>query len=200
MRNKLILTVAAVAAFTACSTAVKAIQIDGVVNVVGNVVFTPNNGLLSTATASSSWVNSYVFNQASGDFFTTFGLTFPSPITMNATPWTFNPSGGKFHLIGLAGNTIWYNLQTAVITEQDNAALVIQTTGLITAPGFDTTPGIFNFTSQGPATPGVNGFEYTWSGALGSVNRFQVPDGGTTALLFGSVLLVIGFLRNKLAA
>lgn len=202
MRNKLILTVAAVAAFTACSTAVKAVQIDGIVNLVGTVEYTPNNGQLSTATAATLWVNDYVFNQASGDFWTTFALDFPTPVTMAATPWVFNPSTGKFHLIGLGGN-VWYNLANATITTQDNAILGIQTTGTILAPGFDPTPGIFNFTSQGPATPNPSGngtWDYTWSGALGSVNRFQVPDGGTTALMLGSVFLVIGLLRNKLGA
>ncbi len=109
-----------------------------------------------------------------------------------AEPWVFDPSTPYSPLWTVTdnGTTFTFNLTSSFIALQNSSFLSISGTGVITGTGFDDTPGVWNFSSQGPGAEG----KFSWSASTGN----QVPDGGTTLVLLGASLLGLHGIRRKL--
>ena len=145
---------------------------------VGNVTVNP---LL--AVGVQSWLFPKV-DTRSGSF-----ISVPNGQSVTfSQPWIFNPSSPMTPLWTIVGfGNFTFNLASSVTKLQDNDFLLIEGTGTLTGDNFDDTPGIWFFTTQGPATES----KFSWSSSTTAV-----PEGSTAALLAGAMLTVC-FLRRR---
>jgi hypothetical protein len=65
--------------------------------------------------------------------------------------------------------------------------------GTVHATGFDDTPALFSFTVNNP--DGLTHLTYSFANATVTV---PTPDGGTTVMLLGAALSVLGIARRFL--
>jgi hypothetical protein len=72
--------------------------------------------------------------------------------------------------------------------------LSLRGTGTASITGFDDTPGVWILTFN----TADNGVTFSFSGSSAAVPG--VPDGGTTLILFGVAMSVLGLIRRKLVA
>jgi hypothetical protein len=139
---------------------------------------------INLAAGVQTWGNSSV-NGATGSFTPIDVGTAP---TM-AAPWIFNPSTPLAGLWTVTdnGSTFTFNLTSSVVVFQSPLFLSVAGSGMVTSPGYDPTPGTWNFSTQEPDIGG----KFTWSASS------EVPDGGTTMALFGFSLLGLYGARRK---
>jgi hypothetical protein len=195
MRNKLILTAAAVAAFVAFSVSVSAIPINGVITFGGLTTLSPNNADISTATKIGTWQTANA-NGGSGDYSFASGQ-----VAFMSAGWTFNSGAVPFMWVVIdgIGNTWWFDQTSAVIAGQNATFLNVAAVGTLHVAGGptvrDPVAGVFNFTTQIPPS----GDGWSWSASSGSLNNFQSPDNGATLLLFGSVFLGMALFHKRFA-
>lgn len=192
---------AAVVAAIALSSAAQAafIPVTGLINmgtdgtVTGSgVVYQDSAGNTTTSIAAATGVKSWVapvVTSTSGAF---TSITNGTAVTF-ATPWIFDPSSAYTPLWTVGNFT--FDLSSSVFSKPvigGKTFLVVAGTGIInnTVDGYDSTPGTWEFSSQGSAAGGV----FSWSSTTEAV-----PDGGTTIALLGFSLLGLHGVRRKFA-
>ncbi|MDB6135033.1 MAG: 2-deoxy-D-gluconate-3-dehydrogenase [Verrucomicrobiales bacterium] len=125
-----------------------------------------------------------------------------SVVTMNATPWIFDPST-PYTPFWTVGN-FSFSLSGSAITTQAPGALVVTGTGVVTAldNSFEPTAGTWYFSSVGVGTDPDNNSDtpelFSFAANTTSVAAPSVPDGGTTVALLGVSLLGLHGVRRKL--
>lgn len=184
----------------ASSVSTLAVSIDGVINFTGTITVVPNASNLGSSTGVNTWLTVQTPTGAG-----TYNFANGSQTDTMAAGWTW-AGGSVFHMwkvvdgVGGGNTGTWYfNQSSSSVTFQDNSTVVVHAVGTLTGPGYDPTPGIFNFLTQTPASLDGQNWVYTFSASAGSENRFTTPDGGTTVLLLGSAFVGLGLLRKKLA-
>lgn len=143
---------------------------------------------LATATTVNTW-NSALVLQSSGDFST---VTPGTGATMG-TPWIFNsgtpgspmPGPPKPGLWAVGGFT--FDLSSSVVVVQNVNFLNVTGPGTINGIGFDSTPGIWTFTSSNSNGDNSSTFSF-------QANTSAVPEAGTSCLL-ATGALVLGAAR-----
>jgi VPDSG-CTERM motif len=163
----------------------QAVQIQGNILLVGRVTF---DQPLATATTVTNWFDVFGNPGMSSVLATTGDFSIPllTSATM-ATPWVFNPATPTPSLWSVGGFT--FDLLSATIVTQLPHFLNIEATGIIHGPGFDDTPGTFQF-----AVTGV-GIRFGFAALTQAV-----PDGGAAVALLGLALIGVEGLRRKLGA
>jgi VPDSG-CTERM motif len=161
----------------------QAVQIQGNILLVGRVTF---DQPLATATTVTNWFDVFGNPGMSSVLATTGDFSIPllTSATM-ATPWVFNPATPTPSLWSVGGFT--FDLLSATIVTQLPHFLNIEATGIIHGPGFDDTPGTFQF-----AVTGV-GIRFGFAALTQAV-----PDGGAAVALLGLALIGIEAVRRKL--
>jgi hypothetical protein len=167
------------------TSAALALPITGSVTFAGGA--TLDTGDVNTATAVSSWHNTFVLSTSG--VFTAEGLGFPTPVTI-AAPWSLNYAGPTIADFWVAGD-FSFNLDSSWIVQQSgNGFLTVAGSGWINGPaGYDATAGSWSFTTQSPA-----GDRGVFSFSAGSAS---VPDGGTTAVLLGIALVGMSIIARR---
>jgi hypothetical protein len=170
-RTLTLLAVAIVSAFFGGQAAAQS-PITGDITFVGGVSLDTNT--VNTATTVTAW-----HGLAAGDrpqvqsrdgTFATAGVN-PGDGTLFHAPWTFN-SGSISSFWSVDGFT--FDLISSHIVQQGSGFLSVSGTGMVSATGFSTTPGTFNFTTQDSSANS----QFSFSAATTAV-----PEGGTTALI-----------------
>jgi opacity protein-like surface antigen len=184
MKNIFTLTVAA-AVLVLAAQATQAIPVTGAIGFTGQAGY--NTGSVGTATAVSTWYNTQV-NGDSGSFSV---LPLNSSVTI-AAPWSFTTTSAIPSFWTAGGFT--FELLSSWITAQGTGFVVVNGTGLVTAPGYDATTLSWSFSSQDPT---VTDSPASWTFSASSKS---VPDGGTTMLLLGATLSGIAMIKRKLSA
>jgi hypothetical protein len=196
MKNKMKMMAVAVAALTAATASVQAIQVAGTVTFAGTVTLN-SGGTVAGATSVTAWGGpggTPVVFSSSGN------LTAPflTPVAFTA-PWTFG--SGKVALwsyTGSNGDLYTFNLISSTPAIIGGSPLTLTSTGIgtIVATGpvpFDPTPGTWAFSTQDPSagTPPT----FSFSAATGSI-----PDGGMTVMLLGAALSGLCLIKRKMLA
>jgi len=167
----------------------QATAINGDIQFAGEVHFDTNS--LATATRVVTWFD--VFHNAgfssvtsgTGDF---AGIAPGTQATM-AQPWIFTPSTPTPGLWSVGGFS--YDLLTSTVVTQNAGTLLITGTGIVSGNGFDPTSMDWSFTTQSAGGQTRTNFSF-------SANGVAVPDGGTTVMLLGVALGVLGMARRFL--
>jgi len=167
----------------------QATSINGDIQFAGETHFDTNS--LATATRVVTWFD--VFHNAgfssvtsgTGDF---AGIASGTQATM-AQPWIFNPSTATPGLWSVGGFS--FDLLTSTIVTQNAQFLTITGTGIVSGNGFDPTNMDWSFTTQSAGGHTRINFSF-------SANGVAVPDGGTTVMLLGAALGVLGMARRFL--
>ena len=167
----------------------QATAINGDIQFAGEVHFDTNS--LATATRVVTWFD--VFHNAgftsvtsgTGDF---AGIAPGTQATM-AQPWIFTPSTPTPGLWSVGGFS--YDLLTSTVVTQNAGTLLITGTGIVSGNGFDPTSMDWSFTTQSSGGRTRTNFSF-------SANGTAVPDGGTTVMLLGAALGVLGMARRFL--
>ncbi len=126
----------------------KAAPIQGSIDFNGVVTF--NTTSLATATQVSIWNNSFVA-QRTGDFIP-FTNVFDN-VTMTA-PWVFNSGTPGTPLPGPSTPALWqvggftFDLTSCTVTLQNPTFLNVTGPGIASGNGFDSTPGVWSFSSS----------------------------------------------------
>ncbi|MDB6132511.1 MAG: 2-deoxy-D-gluconate-3-dehydrogenase [Verrucomicrobiales bacterium] len=206
MKLKTISTLgASVAAALALVSGASAAQISGSINFSSaagsGVTFQKNLAGTATNTQSNavgvkSWGTVQV-DSRDGDYSSVAAGSF---VTMNATPWIFDPST-PYTPFWTVGNFSFSLLSSSILTRVAGA-LVITGTGEVTAldNSFEPTTGTWFFSSVGvgtdpdrnPRTPRIFSF------SSNTTSVASVPDGGATVALLGVSLLGLYGVRRKL--
>jgi hypothetical protein len=115
----------------------------------------------------------------------------PFSIATMASAWSFT-SGPISSFWSVGGFT--FDLDSSAIVTQGGGAVHVAGTGTVYGNGFDPTPGIWSFTTQDPgATHGsLNVFSFSASGS------HPVPDSGSTMILIGAGLTVLGLASRRM--
>jgi hypothetical protein len=167
----------------------QATAINGDIQFAGETQFDTNS--LATATRVVTWFD--VFHNAgftsvtsgTGDF---AGIAPGTQATM-AQPWIFTPSTPTPGLWSVGGFS--YDLLTSTVVTQNAGTLLITGTGIVSGNGFDPTSMDWSFTTQSSGGHTRTNFSF-------SANGIAVPDGGTTVMLLGVALGVLGMARRFL--
>jgi hypothetical protein len=173
----------------------QAIYITGSISLGGGIV-SPSN---FTSAPSLSFLNNAMVTGATMDF-TGVTLATPGSVSINNLPIVgFVPVTPLWTTA--AGQTISFDFTGPVTTlVKTPAVLMMFAYGTFTMPGYQPTPGTWNFTAQ-RALDGNGNETASWSvsqSAQGRDNR-NLPDGGMTAMLIGATLSGLAFLRRKLS-
>jgi hypothetical protein len=168
----------------------QASQINGNINFAGSVQF--NTNLLQNVTRVVTWYDilnhagfSSVAPGGTGDF---AGIAPGTQATM-AQPWIFIPSTPTPGLWSVGGFT--FDLLTSTVVTRNSTFLNISGTGIVSGNGFDPTSMEWSFTAQNAGGRPRTIFSF-------SANGVAVPDGGTTVMLLGAALGVLGMARRFL--
>jgi hypothetical protein len=182
--KKRLITLAGIAAVSVALT-----QTSPAVPVTGNVGFSGaaqlNSTSVQTATEAVAWFNTVV-NGKSGSF---SGIANGTTVAL-ATPWFFN-SGPLNNFWNVGGFT--FNLLSSHVFSQDALFLNIVLAGTVTGNGFDPTAFTGTFQVANPPANGNTIFTERFSFTA------PVPDGGTTAVLLGTVLVGMALIKRKLS-
>ena len=164
----------------------QAVPITGTIGLSGGYTA---NGPLATATAITSFTTVTVNPSGlSGDYVGTAGTA----VTM--TPFVFNPFGGgvvPLWTFTIGPTTYSFDLLSLGITLQNSTSIVLDGSGTLHLTGKTDTAGTWTLTLNS-----AGGGAFTFS----SSNAAQVPDGGTTVMLLGSALAVLGMARRYFKA
>ena len=176
--------------------AVQAIPLTGSVTFAGGV--TLDTGSAATATAVTGWDGPGgagtmpIVISASGDFVLLAPLfsavTFTSPYVLD----TAVPHPTLWSTVNGAVLDLTFSTITSQGVGPGGAFVTAGGMGVLTALGFDPTPGTWSFSTQDPSagTPPL----FSFSASSGAV----VPDGGTTLILLGAALSALGLIGRKL--
>jgi hypothetical protein len=167
----------------------QATSINGDIQFAGETHFDTNS--LATATRVVTWFD--VFHNAgfssvtsgTGDF---AGIASGTQATM-AQPWIFIPSTPTPGLWSVGGFS--FDLLTSTVVTRNAGTLHITGTGIVSGNSFDPTAMDWSFTTQSSGGHTRTNFSF-------SANGIAVPDGGTTVMLLGVALGVLGMARRFL--
>jgi hypothetical protein len=164
----------------------QATRINGDILVIGRVTV---DGPLVSATTVTNWFAAITSNLGKSTVAATTGdfnlVALGSEATM-ATPWVFNPPTPTLGLWDVGGFT--FDLLSSTVVTQLPNFLNVEATGIIHGPpGFDDTPGTFQFTVTG------TGIRFGFAALTQAV-----PDGGSAVALLGLALIGIEVVRRKL--
>lgn len=182
--------IATVIAAIALGSSAKAASITGVINFSstggGGVVLQDAGAIATTNILAAAGIQSWLLPQVdtrSGSFISvTQGASVSMPL-----PWIFTPSTPLSPLWSIPGpDNFAFHIASATVQLQ-SAFLLISGTGTLTGTGFDNTPAIWDFTTQGVATDG----KFSWSSTTTAI-----PELGTPAL-FCTTLLGACILRRR---
>lgn len=154
----------------------QAVPIRGLLQFTGLVVF--DSPSINQATQVTAWTP--IVSRGLVDF---SGISAGTPVTV-VVPWTLNPSTPTPGLWQVGGFT--FDLLSSTIVHQSSAAIIIDTTGIISGNGFTPTPVVWRFAAS--IQPGR---VFRGDGILDN----GVPDAGSTVALLGIGLGVIAFAR-----
>ena len=186
--KKTILAVLAMGALSCAffSQQTQAAPITGEVTMGGQIQF---NAPLATATTVTHWFSAGTHHDGFSTVFQVTGdlATFISPLDEAAMhqPWNFGPGLPQPGLWSVGGFT--FDLASSTIVTQIPGFLNITGTGTLSGNGFD--PTLANFT----LTVTTLGSQLVFGAITGGV-----PDGGTTVMLLGAALGVLGMARRFL--
>ena len=162
----------------------KAAFIQGSIDFNGNVTF--NTTSLATATQVSIWNNSFVA-QRTGDFIPFTNLF--DNVTM-AAPWVFNSGTPGAPLPGPATPALWqvggftFDLTSSTVTLQNPTFLNVTGPGIASGNGFDTTAGIWSFSSSNAGGNPQTTFSFQ--------SNTDVPEASTIGLFVIGSLGMVG--------
>lgn len=164
----------------------QAVPISGTIGLSGGYLA---NGPLATATAISSFTSVLVSGVGlTGDYAGTAG----TPVTMS--PFTFSPFQGSvvpLWTFTVGSTTYAFDLLSLGVTLQDSTQIVLDGSGTLHLTGKDDTGGTW---SLHLSEAGDGNFTFTDGNTFDSTTA--VPDGGTTLMLLGSALAVLGIARR----
>ena len=196
--KKRILAVLAIGALSCAlfSQQTQAAQVKGEIHMAGDVVF--NSVDLSSSTAVALWIST-ANNLGKA---TTFGATQDFAVIPTGTeadmtqPWIFSPSTPTAPLWTIPAFGFSFDLASVTsVTKIGDNFLNVLASGTVHATGFDDTPALFSFTVNNP--DGLTHLTYSFANATVTVPT-GVPDGGTTVMLLGAALSVLGIARRAL--
>jgi hypothetical protein len=174
----------------------QAAQVTGEIHMAGDVVF--NSVDLSSSTAIALWISAA---NTPGKA-TTFGATGDFAVIPTGTeadmtqPWIFSPSTPTAPLWTIPAFGFSFDLASVTsVTKIGDNFLNVLASGTVHATGFDDTPALFSFTVNNP--DGLTHLTYSFANATVTVPT-GVPDGGTTVMLLGAALSVLGIARRAL--
>jgi hypothetical protein len=174
------------ALLTSCllsATVVQATPMTGLLNMSGTATF---NKSFATASGVTKFIGVRVDGGNTGAF---SNIALNTPVK-TASNYLFSPSTSTTALWSVAGFT--FDLLSSTVVQQNANFLLISGIGTISGNGFNTTQGVWAFSSQSAGgRKGSATFTF-------STNNASVPDGGATVLLLGSGLLGVGLLRLKI--
>ena len=194
--KKTILAVLAMGALSCAlfSQQAQAAQVQGEIHMAGDVVFDSVD--LSSSTAINHWISAANNLEKA----TTFGATgdftaIPTGTEADMThPWTFSPSTPTAPLWNLPAFGFSFDLASIIsVTKIGDNFLNILARGTVHAMGFDDTPALFSFTVNNP-----DGKTHATYGFADATITVPTPDGGTTVMLLGAALSVLGIARRFL--
>jgi len=200
MKNQWLIN-SAVVALAGLGFAVQAIPITGVINFQGGTV-TLNTPSITTSTAITSFggstavatapgvapTGSFVGTEGAAVTFVPSGFIFSPILDPNPVSplWTFT----------LNGLTYSFDLYTVASSLGVGPSLNLAGTGILSITGSDSayeaTAGTWTFSTTGTGP--------TTFGFVAGSDPPAIPDGGTTVLLLGAVLAVVGFMRKGVTA
>ena len=196
--KKTILAVLAMGALSCAlfSQQAQAAQVQGEIHMAGDVVFDTTD--LASAQAVNQWTS--VQGPDGDNRATTFGATLDftaiTPLSQAdmANPWTFSPSTPTAPLWNLPAFGFSFDLASIIsVTKIGDNFLNILARGTVHAMGFDDTPALFSFTVNNP-----DGKTHATYGFADATITVPTPDGGTTVMLLGAALSVLGIARRFL--
>jgi hypothetical protein len=175
----------------------QAAQVTGEIHMAGDVIFDTVD--LSSSTAVNHWISALNAPEkattfgATGDFF----ANIPSGTEADMThPWIFSPSTPTAPLWDIPAFGFSFDLASVTsVTKIGDNFLNVLASGTVHATGFDDTPALFSFTVNNP--DGLTHLTYSFANATVTVPT-GVPDGGTTVMLLGAALSVLGIARRAL--
>ena len=175
----------------------QAAHIVGEIHMAGDVVF--NTVDLSSATAVNHWFSALNHIEKT----TSFGATGDFAVIPTGTeadmthPWIFSPSTPTAPLWTIAAFGFSFDITSITsITRQGDNFLNILALGVVHATGFEDANASFSFTVDNP--DGKTHLAYSFAEADVTVIGGGVPDGGTTVMLLGAALSVLGIARRFL--
>lgn len=169
------------AALALWATSALAVPITGTVNFSGGATL---NGPTATATGVTAWNAVTVTSVTPGSALAAF-IAPPAPVTMTA-PWMFN--AGINGLWSVGGFT--FDLYTSNVDFQNGAFVTVSGSGSIYGNGYESTPGLWYFSTQGAGANGVFSFSST-------TEAQSAPDGGSTLIALGTVLIGLLVFRGR---
>ena len=148
---------------------------------------------LATATTVDAWNSAFVL-QGSGDF---SSIAPGTNVTMGA-PWIFDSGTPSSPSLGPAKSTLWsvggftFDLTSSLIVAQNANFLNVTGPGTISGIGFDTSPGVWTFTSSNSGGSDNSTFSF-------QTNTSAVPEAGTVWLIAIGALALgsMRFLRRQ---
>jgi hypothetical protein len=193
--------IACVAAVLLASTqAPYATPISGAIGFAGGAAL--NSSSASSATGVTGWITPSV-TLVSGAFAapSVFAITPGTAIAFAPGAWNFNTSTPINNFWSVGGFS--FSLLSSSITSQggipgSTGYVAVNGTGTISGNGYTATPMSWDFTSQDPKT-GSGPDTWTFS-ASGNTAPPSVPDGASTAILFGVALASLTLFKRKLMA
>jgi len=173
----------------------QAAQVQGEIHMAGDVVFDSVD--LSSSTAVNHWISAANNLEKATTFGATgdFAAAIPTGTEADMThPWTFSPSTPTAPLWNIPAFGFSFDLASVISsTKVGDNFLNILASGIVHATGFDDTPALFSFTVNNP--DGKTHLTYSFANATVTV---PTPDGGTTVMLLGAALGVLGMARRYL--
>jgi len=138
-------------ALLGAATTLQAAQVNGNISFLGTANL--DTGSAATATAVTGWhgnggVGDPFVADATGDFpaFVTLGVTTATIVA----PWSFNT--GSVPSFWTAGGFTFDLTQSSITSQGGNPGLLtVSGTGFISGNGFDSTPGVWGFSTQDPS-------------------------------------------------
>ena len=169
-------------------------MIAGEINMSGQAVFISGpSSCLDTVSGVASIAGSMVQDTSTGTFQSmSVAIDPPTSATLpvNWSGFTWSPVGLPSPLWQFAYNGVTYTftLDTIAIAQQNCTSISLTGAGIITATGYDPTPGAWTFDCV--ANAAGNSFPFESSVRV-------VPDGGLTMTLLGMAILGVEYLRRR---